>query len=53
MAWNGAEGRKVLFSSTRTAGNAPLKLVVGGSHGTKGLLKGLLSVQVGQRALIT
>ena len=53
MAWSGAEGRKSVFASSRTAPETPMQLVVGGPHGTKGLQKGLLALQVGQRALIS
>lgn len=53
MTWNGAEGSREEFSSTRSPISIPMRFVLDGSAVTKGLHEGLLLLKVGQRALIT
>ncbi len=53
MTWNGAEGSREEFSSTRSPISMPMRFVLDGSTVTKGLHEGVLLLKVGQRALIT
>jgi hypothetical protein len=53
MTWNGAEGTKEEFSSTRSPKVAPMRFALDGNTVTKGLNEGILQMKIGQRAVIT
>mmetsp|Transcript_13847 Transcript_13847/g.16496 ORF Transcript_13847/g.16496 Transcript_13847/m.16496 type:complete len:356 (-) Transcript_13847:90-1157(-) len=53
MAWNGAEGIKEEFASTRSPKPVPMRFALDGASVTKGLTEGVIKMKIGQRAVIT
>jgi hypothetical protein len=53
MTWNGAEGVKEEFSSTRRPKLVPMRFALDGTTVTRGLYEGVLKMRIGQRAIIT
>jgi FKBP-type peptidyl-prolyl cis-trans isomerase len=53
MTWNGADGKKEEFASTRRGGCEPMHFVLDGSTGTKGLNEGLVNLRESDKAVIT